>query len=329
MDFKVTGWIERNYKWLVGIIVIFITTYGLYYYFSIEDKSDTFIVSSFYALVLFVAGIYINYMSSKITDRLEERIEIYLNLKRVQSLFKTLKKEEIEDYEAIKSNIIWFKGFTGRTEKDEGYGTTPYIKEHGIKFNSNELEIEDRYLELYSALEKSIVTIVENYIRNNNINISCRNVVINGIYSFNPESWCKEHLSNFSTDGKKMVNYVYDKLNNLRNEYLKLELLGTKISKLYFKYLIRAKNNINQIEKMYGRRLQYIISQKSEIQNNFDYLFKSLNEMKDSIELQIEEHDAKIEQYVECFDQVNDSIENLCVDVNEIKEIVSGLDVQN
>jgi hypothetical protein len=327
MDFKATGWFERNYKWIVTIIVIAISIYGLYYYFTLTDKSDTLIAASLYALALFAAGIYMNYMSSKIIDRLQDRIEIYLNLQRVQNLFETRTKEEITDYEAIKRNIIWFKVFTGRAEKAEEEGITPYIKERGIKFDAKELEIEDSFLELYSSLSKSIVTIVEDYIKSNNISISCRNVGINGISSFKPELWCKEYLSNFDTDGKKMVNYIYAKLNDLSDEYSELELLGTKILKLYYKYLYRAKKNIKQIANMYGRKLQHIISQQREIQENFDYLFKALKDMEDRIELQIEEHDVKIENYVECLEQKSTSIESLCVDVNEIKDIVSGLNV--
>lgn len=30
MDFNATGWLERNYKWLVAIIVIVISTGGIF-----------------------------------------------------------------------------------------------------------------------------------------------------------------------------------------------------------------------------------------------------------------------------------------------------------
>jgi uncharacterized protein (UPF0333 family) len=60
MDFKATGWVERNYKLLVAIIVIAISIGGLFYYFSLTVKSDTFIAATLYALSLFAAGICMN-----------------------------------------------------------------------------------------------------------------------------------------------------------------------------------------------------------------------------------------------------------------------------
>lgn len=70
MDFKATGWLERNYKWIVAIIIIVISLSGLIYYFSLKDKSDTFIAASLYALFLFAAGVYMNYMTNKSGRRL-------------------------------------------------------------------------------------------------------------------------------------------------------------------------------------------------------------------------------------------------------------------
>lgn len=124
-----------------------------------------------------------------------------------------------------------------------------------------------------------------------------------------------------------MVNHVYDKLNDLNDEYSRLELLGMRVSKLYFSYFYRAKLNIQQIEKMYGRKLQYIIFQQRELEDNFDYLFKLLNEIEDRIALQIKEHDDKIENYIECLETINTLIDSLCSDVDEIKDIVLGLDI--
>lgn len=342
MDFKATGWFERNYKWIVAVMVISISICSICYYFSLTDKSDTFIAASLYALFLFVAGIYMNYVSNKITDQLQDRIEIYLNLQRVHSFFEVfIENETTEYYEGIKRKIMLFQDFTNRTKKTENDGTssyikelnskekenggTPlYIKELGIKFNSKELEVEDSFLELYSSLTKSVATIIEDYTNKKHISISCRNVVIDNLDSFRPELWCKKNLIDYKTDGRKMVNHIYVKLNDLNEEYSKLDLLGTKISQLYSNYSHMTKINIRQIENMYGRKLQHIIFQQREIRESFDYLFKALKDMENRIELQIEEHDTKIESYVECLEQISTSIESLCSDVDEIKDMVSG-----
>lgn len=326
MDFKATGWFERNYKRILAVVVISVSIGAVFYYFSLQDKSDTFIAASVYALFLFVAGIYMNYMSNKIEDKLQDRIEIYLNLQRVDGFFKATLKEKTLDYDATERAIISFQVFTSRTENMEKEEIAPYIKQRGIKFDAKELEIENIFLELYSKLLKSITEIIESYIRDNSIPINCRYVNVHDIFNFNPDLWCKEYLSNYETDGKNMVNFIYNKINGLNDEYSKLEMLSIKVSKLYLGYFHRAKQNIKQIEKMYGRKLQYIISQQREIQGNFDYLYQLLKEMENRIELQMDEHDSKIENYVECLERISESIDSLCSGVDEIKDIVLGLE---
>ncbi len=322
MDFKATGWIERNYKWLVTVIIIAMSIGGVVYYFSLKDKSDTFIAASMYALFLFASGAYMNYMNNIIDDRLQDRIKIYLNLQRVNNFFKAIFEENTFDYESAKRAIISFQVFTGRSENMQEEEIAPYIKQLGIKFDAKELEIENTFLELYSTLSKSITDIVQSYIRDNNISISCRYVNIHNINNFEPDLWCKEYLSDYFTDGTKMVSHLYSKLKDLNDEYSRLELLSLKVSKLYSNYFNRAKLNIKQIQKMYGRKLQYIISQQSDIQDNFSYLFKLLNEMEARISLHIEEHDAKIENYVEELEKISASIDSLYSEVADVREII-------
>lgn len=111
MDFKATSWFERNYKYILTVIVIFVSIGAVFYYFSLQDKSDTFIAASVYALFLFAAGVYMSYMSNEIADKLQDRIEIYLNLQRVYSFFKVNLEKNALDYEATKRAIISFQVF--------------------------------------------------------------------------------------------------------------------------------------------------------------------------------------------------------------------------
>ena len=41
MGFKATSWFERNYKNILTVIVIFVSIGAVFYYFSLQDKSDT------------------------------------------------------------------------------------------------------------------------------------------------------------------------------------------------------------------------------------------------------------------------------------------------
>jgi len=56
-------------------------------------------------------------------------------------------------------------------------------------------------------------------------------------------------------------------------------------------------------------------------------LFKPLKDIEDRIALQIEEHDAKIENYVAGLEIIRLAVDSLCVSAYEIKDIVSSLDV--
>lgn len=41
IDFTETSWFERNYKNILTVIVIFVSIGAVFYYFSLQDKSDT------------------------------------------------------------------------------------------------------------------------------------------------------------------------------------------------------------------------------------------------------------------------------------------------
>ena len=41
MYFKATSWFERNYKNILTVIVIFVSIGAVFYYFSLQDKSDS------------------------------------------------------------------------------------------------------------------------------------------------------------------------------------------------------------------------------------------------------------------------------------------------
>jgi hypothetical protein len=326
MDFKVTGWFERNYKLLTILFVIIVSIGVVCYYFSFRNQSDTFVSSLAYAFFLFIASIYMSYMSNEIDNKLQERVEIYLNLQRVQDLFIEISRKDGSNYDATNRSIITFRAFTNRIQGMNEDGIPPFINQRGIEFNSKKLEIEDTFLEQYSTLSKSLTEIIKNYIADKNIPLKVNIVAINNIFDFDPDLWCREHLSNYESDSKEVVNYLYSKIESLVDDYSRLEVLNVKIIELYTGFFELSKQNLKQIEKMYGRKLQYMISQKSVIQGNFDLLFRLLEEMENRISSQLEEHDEKIEGYVECLEEIRESIINMRFDVDEIKDTMSRID---
>lgn len=106
---------ERVYKKIVILLVVGITIWSVNWYLNLNDKSDTFIVSTLYALFLFGMGIYLNYMENKIDEKFYERKDYYLVLLRLKAMFNTMNLENYSD-EDVFSAIISFKTFTGRSD---------------------------------------------------------------------------------------------------------------------------------------------------------------------------------------------------------------------
>jgi hypothetical protein len=309
MDFKVTNWFERNYKWLSALFISFITAYAIFYYTRLDDKSDTFVVALLYALLLFVAGIYFNYMSNTIESKIDERIDIYRNLEKVKS---TLEYESTMEYlESVRSRIISFQIFTGRDKDHKDSNRRPYISDRGVRFKANELIVEEEYQTAYGDLKARLINIIQNYFNENGLSAKGRNISIDSISLFKPEIWCKENLAEYDKHGRRMIKYLYENLEIVREEIDALELIGQKVMRLYDQYLFRASENIRQIERIYRRKLNYKMLQQNELEENFRFVLERIYEVEDRLTTNIDEHDEKIEGYVS---EINDIL-NVVIDI--------------
>lgn len=317
MDFNATNWLERNYKWVTVIIIFLLSIITAASYFIMNDKSDTFIISMIYALTLFVAGIFINYMANKIEDKIQDRIEIFCNLKRIESCLKHTKETEGFDRRVL-GRIDWFQIFTGRLTRTQDDEQKPYIIERGVKFISDELIIEDMFREKHTFLLECIRNIIKKYTDEHEITLKTQVVYIDSISNFKPDIWCKVNLTDYKKHGRKMVNYLYGELVKIRDDIDDLEVLGLKVMDLYDCYLAKTRRNIMQIELLYGRKLQYRILNQSEMQNNFDFILKRLTDIEDFIVCRIDEHDDKIELYVREIDEISRNITDIQDQIYEL-----------
>ena len=312
MDFKATRWLERNYKWLATIVIVFFTTYAIYYYINLNDRSDTFVAALIYALLLFVAGIYLNYMNNSIDSKIDDRIEIYRNLLLARSFLKH--EDERNDLEKVLNRISWFQISTGRNKKREDNDPRPIISDRGIKFNAKELEIEERFITAYNEVHSRIIDFLQKYIQENDLKIKTRNISINSLSSFKPDLWCRENLEDYSKHGRKMVSYIYKQMEAERFEIESLEVLGQKVMALYDQYLYQTNKNIQHIERIYGRKLHYKMLQQDELQENFKFIMERIYEVEDRLSGSISEHDDKIEGYV--------------CEINDVLRSVNGIGLQ-
>ncbi len=69
MKFKIFGFVEKSYKIITAFIIMAVSIGCFAYYYNLEDKSDTFIIATVYAAFLFIAGLYLSYMSNSISGK--------------------------------------------------------------------------------------------------------------------------------------------------------------------------------------------------------------------------------------------------------------------
>lgn len=322
MDFKATNLFERNYKWLAAIFVGAFTAYAIYYYVGLDDKSDTFVIALGYALLLFLAGIFLNYMNSVNESKIDERIEIYRNLSKASSF---LEDDNDKEYlERVRMRIIMFQVSTGRTEDMENPNIRPMISQRGIKFNASELVIEEEFENAYHALLSKLRLVVQTYIKENDIQINSRNISLNSISLFSPDIWCRENLCDYNKYGRKMIAYLYKELEKIREEIEALEGIGQKVMRLYDQYQCRANKNIKQIERIYGRKLNYKMLQKSELEENFRFVLERIYEVEDRLSESIDEHDDKMENYVSEINEVLQATNDIRIQIIELQDTIES-----
>ena len=145
MKFNATTWMDLHYKKVSWFAVIVVSVLVFVFYCKVPDKTDMFIPSTFYALFLFVIGVFNSNRTSRIDSLFIDRVDIYLNLKRAKELFNALSFSN--DYEETKSNIFWFQAFSGRLSNPDA-PKIAYVKEKGFSFNFDRLNIEKEYCEL-------------------------------------------------------------------------------------------------------------------------------------------------------------------------------------
>lgn len=316
MNFKATNWFERNYKWLSAVLIGLFTAYGICYYINLSDKSDTFIASLIYALLLFLAGIYLNYMSNTIESKIDDRIDIYRNLLLARSFLKN--DDERNDLERVLNRIAWFQISTGRSKKHQENDPRPIISERGIRFDASDLVIEKEFETAYDDVRSRIISFLHMYLQENDIQIKTSDISISSLSSFKPDLWCKENLEDYSKHGRKMVAFIYKQMEAERFDIEALEFLGQKVMNLYDNFLYQTNKNINQIERMYGGKLQYKMLQQNELQENFRFVMERIYEVEDRLSGSIDEHDVKMESYVS---EINDVL----IATNDLRNQIADL----
>ncbi len=338
MKFNIFSLLERYYKVVTALITIGVTVECFVYYYKLDDKSETFIVATIYAAYLFIVGLYLSYMSNNISNKLYERKNDYIMLKRLNEIFSISCMTSLNSYKDISFAIISFQVFTGRAKRNISkdakkkaiIATVPfdfmiepqaqidnelseerhYIKEIGFKFEPKLQKVEDSYSSEYAKLKVSIQENINTFIAENKIELN----IYGGFFELdllttNYEDWCNEHVSEKSAESKEiLIQYIYKTIYGKQAEFHNLEKKKIHLIKYYNKCNKRIQKNLKLMNNTYGNRLEFIINSKEDILVQLELLSDRIEKMERNIDSKISD---SIDVTNECCSDISDMQSNL------------------
>lgn len=317
MNFIATKWIERNYKIVAALMVVLATCICCIVFFSsVSEKSGeaSFIISLFYALFLYVVGVFTNIMSERISSSLRKKAQIYINLKKVNELFESFdnqvtvfRTEKIQDrMDELYSNIVSFNCFTGHT--DEPYiNANSYIKDLGVTYNEEFLKTQKQFCEKTRSIVSKVNNELQNYIKRNEIKTRVPYPHFDLNYISNPALWCEEHIEGEIGD---VIDFIYDIYGMHEEHFEEIRNLMVLLNDLFGKYKTDCIKCLNQIERMYGQKLIDFLEEEKWHFEDVDYIKRIVEEGNRDLSIKIEEIYDKLERVAEDCENIKDTLEN-------------------
>ncbi|BCJ95056.1 hypothetical protein acsn021_26250 [Anaerocolumna cellulosilytica] len=352
MKFKIFSLSEKLYRMVTALVTIGVTIGCFVYYNKLDDKGDTFVIATVYAAFLFIVGLYLSYMSNSISNKLYERKNEYIMLRRLNEIFSTSCMTSLDSYRDICFAVISFQAFSGRTKgyisKDEKKKaikhTVPlefmmepqtqidnnnsakekhYIKEIGFKFEPKLQKVEDSYNLEYSKLKASIQETINAYITKNKIELNIRGGFFElDLLETNYDDWCNEYVSEKSSEKKEaLIQYLYKIIDVKQTDFSNLDIKKKQIVKYYRKCNKRIQSNLKRMNHTYGNRLEFIIKIKEDILEELE----SLSDRIERIECIIE---SKASDSINTINECNRNISGIYSELQELQEnIVTEIQV--
>ena len=346
MKFKIFGLSEKYYKIVTAIVTIVVTMGCFVYYAGLDDKGNTFVVATLYAAFLFIDGLYLSYMSNCISNKLYERKNEYIMLRRLNDIFSTSCMTSLDSYSDISLAVISFQTFSGRTtgyisgdEKKKAIShVVPievmmeshpqlnhrnleqekhYIREVGFTFEPKLQKVEDSYKGEYYRLKNSIQDKINEYIAENKIELNTRGGFFEiNLLDTNYEDWCDEYICEKSSEKKEaLIEYIYGLINDKQNDLENLERKKKQLVKYYQKCNKRIQSNLKRMNRTYGNRLDFVINTKEDILEELALLFDRIERIERNIESMTSDS----------MDRISECNENVCGLYSELSELYENI----
>lgn len=318
MKFNIFGVFERIYKWIAYGSVLLISFVSVLYYLHLEEKSDTFIIGTLYALFLFIIGIYLTNMSNKIQNLYHRKKEQYLILKKLKDLFSLDNSSSSSSDEAIKF-IISHRVFTGRTD-----GQTiekAYIAQDGFSYKKDYLELEEKIYKQYGEILQVLNTRIKEYIDYNNLNKKVTYIHLHTIDSFveNIETWQQEYLDLSSIQQSEFFEFSDKLLKELKKAIRELKKRINKIVKMHHKYYLIINREIERMEIIFGDTLINDIN----FLDNLSYNLNVLEQLIKDIDRKLLLH-SDIEEIEVAVSKLGSWLQDIDSKIDSIMEIVEA-----
>ena len=346
MKFKIFGLSEKYYKIVTAIVTIVVTLGCFVYYDGLDDKGNTFVVATLYAAFLFIVGLYLSYMSNCISNKLYERKNEYIMLRRLNDIFSTSCMTSLDSYSDISLAVISFQTFSGRTkgyisgdEKKKAIShVVPieammeshpqlnhrnleqekrYIREVGFTFEPKLQKVEDSYKGEYYRLKNSIQDKINEYIAENKIELNTKGGFFEiDLLDTNYEDWCDEYICEKSSEKKEaLIEYIYGLINDKQNDFENLERKKKQLVKYYQKCNKRIQSNLKRMNRTYGNRLDFVINTKEDILEELALLFDRIERIERNIESMTSDS----------MDRISECNENVCGLYSELSELYENI----
>lgn len=337
MKFKVFGFFEKLYKWIAFISVVLITVGGVAYYLVLKDKSvagnkhakgfliefqdSSFIIGVVYALFLFVVGLYLSSMSSKVQNLYYRRKEQYINLKRLSEVVSASRLNDESD-DKVESNIFFHRGLTGRLGEQK---RRPYIIEDGYKYTFKYLKLEDDLLSLRSNLVQFFNLKINKYIDCYSLKKKHLNVFVHDLDGFllNFDIWIEKHLEVTEIQRKAFVDYIRKLIVTVSHDNKKHNRKKLKMKRMYAKSAREVRKITSRIEKVYGTRLHNDIKFEDNLMTSLNEFERLINELADRTLTLDDLQDILGDQSNELLGVIN-SINNRLYELRELIEDSRG-----
>ncbi|MED3663034.1 hypothetical protein P4476_14415 [Ureibacillus terrenus] len=316
MKFKVFKLQELIYKKIVYMVVFIITVACIVLYLLNRTSDEiSYILSIFYALFLFIVGLYMNNMSIHTQNMFYKRKGQYRSLKELSEIYKPTTNEK----EDLFSFILMVQALTGRTSTD----MKSFITFNGFEYTEKYLKLENSFLEQRKELISLLNDEIKNYISSHKLKKKVVNVFVHDMTKFFDDinGWVDETLDLATEEKTEFIRFIKGFCKKHKRKLKKFDKTTHKIRKMIDKTSKKCRNNMAKIEEVYGDLLFESLNEENELSTNFAVLERLIHELKKEVLVETDFEEITGEY----FERIQEYLRNIDIKLQSVIEEVEEI----